>query len=46
LWVLRDGKPAEVPVTTGASDGAWTEVTSGEIAPGTALIVDATPEES
>src|SRR5262249_38291568 len=26
VWVLRDGTPTEVRVTTGLSDGTWTEI--------------------
>jgi HlyD family secretion protein len=40
VWVLKDGKPVRVGITPGASDGRWTEVVSGDIAPGTAVIVD------
>lgn len=39
VWVLRDGQPQPVPVTPGASDGRMTEVRSGALQPGTALIV-------
>lgn len=40
VWVLRDGAPVAVPVTPGASDGRLTEVTSAELQPGMAVIVD------
>ncbi len=39
LWVLRDGQPAAVSVTVGATDGRRTEV-SGPIQAGDAVIVD------
>ena len=32
MWVLgADGKPQAVPVQLGISDGAWTEVKSGNL---------------
>ena len=40
VWVLRDGQPVAIPVTTGATDGIMTEVTGGDIESGTAVIVD------
>jgi HlyD family secretion protein len=40
VWALRGGKPAPVPVTTGISDGTWTELIRGELQPGDALITD------
>lgn len=39
LYVLRDGAAVEVRVRTGASDGKFTEILSGEIKEGDALIV-------
>lgn len=40
LWVLRDGKPEPVTVTVGASNGRLTEITSGNIEPGTKVITE------
>jgi HlyD family secretion protein len=40
VWVLRDGAPVVVAVTTGISDGRMTEVTSGELTAGMAVITD------
>ncbi|HJV84235.1 MAG TPA: efflux RND transporter periplasmic adaptor subunit [Noviherbaspirillum sp.] len=40
VWVLRDGQPVAVPVTLGASDGRVTEVMSGELQPGMAVITE------
>jgi HlyD family secretion protein len=40
VWVLRDGQPAPVSLTVGASDGKRTEVLSGDITEGTPVIVD------
>lgn len=39
VWILRDGVPVAVPVTVGASDGIWTEITGGELQPGMAVVV-------
>lgn len=41
VWVLRDGQPAEIAVTIGATDGIRTEVLEGDVEPGMALIVEA-----
>jgi HlyD family secretion protein len=41
VWVLRDGEPEAVPVKTGASDGRFTELRSGDIKPGTQVLLDA-----
>ncbi len=40
LWVLRDGQPVPVSVTTGASDGRRTEVSGSGLAEGDAVITD------
>ena len=40
VWILKEGRLAPVAVTIGASDGTMTEVTGGDIIPGTALVVD------
>jgi HlyD family secretion protein len=40
VWVLRDGAPAPVAVTVGASDGRMTELTGGELREGTAVITE------
>jgi HlyD family secretion protein len=45
VWTLRDGKPASISVTAGATNGVMTEVVSGEVQPGMELIVD-TAEKS
>jgi HlyD family secretion protein len=39
--MLRDGTPQPVEVVVGASDGRRTEVVSGGLQPGDAVIVDA-----
>lgn len=40
VWVLRDNTPVALPITTGASDGQWTQVLKGEVKPGDALLTD------
>lgn len=39
LYVLRNGQPLAVTVTTGLSDGGFTELVAGELAPGDQVIV-------
>ena len=41
VYVLRNGGPVAVPVTVGATDGRNTEITRGDLAPGTPVIVEA-----
>jgi len=41
VWMLRDDEPVAVPVKTGASDGRYTEVISGELQPGERVVIDA-----
>jgi HlyD family secretion protein len=41
LWLLRDGEPHAVTVTPGPSDGNKTQILSGEVQAGDAVIVDA-----
>jgi len=40
VWILEQGKPKRVPVSTGISDGNYTELVSGEIKEGQELIVE------
>lgn len=40
VWLLKNGKPTSVSVTIGASDGKRTQILTGSIEPGQALIVD------
>ena len=40
LWVLENGVPKRVTVTTGGSDGQNTEIVSGPISAGTLVITD------
>jgi HlyD family secretion protein len=38
VWMLSNGAPVAVPVAVGLSDGQWTQLVSGNVSPGTALI--------
>ncbi|GAB6039920.1 efflux RND transporter periplasmic adaptor subunit [Endothiovibrio diazotrophicus] len=38
VWVLQDGAPKAIPVTTGITDGVLTQVVDGKLKPGVALI--------
>jgi HlyD family secretion protein len=38
IWVLRDGKPAPIPVTTGLDDDNFTEIASGDVKPGDLVV--------
>jgi HlyD family secretion protein len=40
VWVVKDGQPAPIPVTVGAADDTMTEIVSGDLQPGSAVIVD------
>jgi len=40
VWTLRDGQPVAIAVTIGSSNGILSEVLSGDIEPGMALITD------
>ena len=40
VWVLRNGQPVPVTVSTGITDGTWTELLGGNLHPGDALIND------
>src|SRR4030095_3966193 len=45
LWMLRDGKPAAVPLRIGLDDGTSAEVVSGEVREGDRVILaEPTPE--
>ena len=41
VWVLENNKPKNVKITTGISDGNYTEVTAGELTEGQQVITDA-----
>jgi HlyD family secretion protein len=42
VWTLRNGKPSQFRVVVGASDGKLSEIVSGEVRLGDALVVDQT----
>jgi HlyD family secretion protein len=42
VWVLRANKPVSVAVSTGVSDGTWSELVKGDVQPGDVLITDMT----
>ncbi len=40
IWILKNGRPVPVIITIGETDGIMTQVLSGNIKPGTKIIVD------
>ncbi len=40
VWTLKDGQLSAIPVTVGSTDRSMTEVVTGDIKPGMALVVD------
>ncbi len=38
LWLLRDGHPVDIPVTTGLDDDSFTEITGGDVKAGDLVI--------
>ncbi|OPY74564.1 MAG: Macrolide export protein MacA [Syntrophorhabdus sp. PtaU1.Bin058] len=40
IWTLKDGRLSPASITIGASNGGLTEVTSGDIQPGTEVVTD------
>lgn len=40
VWVLREGEPVAVRVTPGVSDGRFTEIVAGDLAPDTEVVTD------
>lgn len=45
VWIPEEGKPKRVKVTTGISDGNYTEILSGDLKEGQEIIVEATSGE-
>ena len=43
VWVLRDGRPVQVPVQIGASDGQHTQILGGELREGDQVITGGGP---
>lgn len=46
VWVLRDAVPVEIPVQVGVTDGMFTQVLSGDLESGMAVIIDAVSKPS
>lgn len=44
VWLLREGEPHRVPIRTGRTDGAYTEVIDGAVTVGDEIIVGMTPD--
>lgn len=42
VWILEDGKPKKVTIAAGISDGAFTELVSGDLPENTEVIVEMT----
>ncbi len=42
IFLLRDGRPVEVPIEPGLTDGSFTEVRSGEIREGDGVVIEQT----
>jgi HlyD family secretion protein len=40
VWILKNGQLSAIPVMIGSTDGSMTEVVTGDIKPGMALVVD------
>lgn len=43
VWVMKDGEPVEIKVTTGLTDGSDTEITGEGLSEGAEIIVSAKP---
>lgn len=43
VWVLREGRPVQVPVVIGASDGQYTQILGGELQEGDEVITGGGP---
>jgi HlyD family secretion protein len=44
VWTLQNGHPVSIPITTGVTDGQFTEVTGGQLQEGMQLITNASEE--
>jgi multidrug efflux pump subunit AcrA (membrane-fusion protein) len=43
VWILENNEPVPVPVTTGRTDGRYTEIVNGAVDDGMPLVVDVIP---
>ncbi|HLY37928.1 MAG TPA: efflux RND transporter periplasmic adaptor subunit, partial [Candidatus Binatia bacterium] len=46
VWVVRDGRPERVPVTSGLADGTFAEITGASLAAGDRVVVDEVAHEN
>ena len=46
VWTMADGKPKQIPVTIGISDGIFTEIASGEVREGQEIIVESLAKDA
>jgi len=46
VWVLRDGRPARLPIDVGSSDGSHVELVAGDLHEGDAVVTDAAVDGS
>jgi HlyD family secretion protein len=46
VWVLENGKPRRVSIEPGISDGSYTEIVSGDLKEGQAVIVESLKKNS
>lgn len=44
VWVLREGQPVTIPVSTGTSDGQYTEILDGDLNPGQPVLINVVME--
>ena len=40
VWIVQNDEPSPIPVVLGVTDGKFTEIKSGDVTPGAALIVE------
>lgn len=46
VWTLKNGEPSEIVVTTGITDGRFTEIVGGDLTVGTPLIISIKPPKT
>jgi HlyD family secretion protein len=42
VWILKEGAPVSIAITTGETDGRMTQILEGDLSPGMAVVTDAT----
>jgi HlyD family secretion protein len=40
VWVLRNGRPARIPIVAGLDDGTYAEVVHGDLQPGDQVVIN------